>query len=117
MNEVVKAVGELLQTQAEKKRDEKQVYKTIIIDVMNHVRAKNNVGRSNMVYRVPFIVYGNPRYDLRKATYHIMKELTRCGIVVFPYENNHVYIDWSMLTNPVKPQLPTNNKRMVRFES
>ena len=111
MNEVAKAVEALQRKQAEKKREEKQVYKNIILDVLAHVRRKDDLGRTNTVYRVPFIVYGNPRYNLKKATYYIMKELTRCGFVVFPYENNHVYVDWSTLPEP--QQIPTS--KSVRF--
>jgi hypothetical protein len=110
MNEVSQAVQYLKKRHVDKKRDDKQIYKTIILDVLSHIRKKDDLGRNNMTYRVPFIVYGNPRYDIHKATYYIMKELARFGLVVFPYENNHVYVDWSMLENE------KNNGKMVRFK-
>jgi hypothetical protein len=124
MNEVSQAVLYLKKSHVDKKRDDKQIYKTIIIDVLAHIRKKDDVGRNNMTYRVPFIVYGNPRYDINKATYYIMKELARCGLVVFPYENNHVYVDWSMLNNKEKhekhekinDEKNNNRGKMVRFE-
>jgi len=106
MNEVSQAVLYLKKSHVDKKRDDKQIYKTIIIDVLAHIRKKDDVGRNNMTYRVPFIVYGNPRYDINKAMYYIMKELARCGLVVFPYENNHVYVDWY-----VKQQGKTRKER------
>jgi hypothetical protein len=111
MNEVAQAVQYLRKRHVDKKRDEKQVYKTLIIDILTRIRKKDEVGRNNMTYRVPFIVYGNPRYDIHKATYYIMKELARCGFMVFPYANNHVYVDWSMLDDN-RP-----NEKTVRFET
>jgi len=110
MNEVSQAVQFLRKRHDDKKRDDKQVYKTIIIDVLTRIRTKDESGRNNMTYRVPFIVYGNPRYEMHKATYYIMKELACCGFVVFPYEHNHMYVDWSMIDDT------RSNSKMVRFE-
>jgi hypothetical protein len=108
MDQVVQSVNELRRRHLERKSQAKQVYKTILTDVLKHIQMRDNQNRSNTVYRVPFIVYGNPAYDITKATYHIMKQLTRAGYVVFPHENNHLYIDWSVLCE-------TKNSNRVRF--
>lgn len=86
------------------------MYMTILTDVLKRIQKRDNEHRSNTVYRVPFIVYGNPGYNITKATYHIMRQLTKAGYLVFPYENNMLYIDWSVVREKV-------SQPKVRFAS
>lgn len=72
-----------------------QIYKTLIHEVFNKIKERHATGRFNLLYRVPRVVFGNPRYDFSHASYHIMKELGKGGFVVIPNENNNIYIDWS----------------------
>ena len=100
MDQVVQSVHELRRRHQERRSQAKQVYRTILTEVLKHIQKRDNERRSNMVYRVPFIVYGNPGYKITTATYHIMRQLTKAGYVVFPYENNMLYIDWSVVKVP-----------------
>jgi hypothetical protein len=105
MNQVVQSVNELRRRHQQRRSQAKQVYRTILTDVLKHIQKRDQEHRCNTVYRVPFIVYGNPGYDITKATYHIMRQLTKEGYVVFPYENNMLYIDWSMVRENVGPKV------------
>ena len=111
MDQVIQSVHELRRRHQDRRNQAKQVYRTIITDVLRHIQKRDHEHRVNTVYRVPFIVYGNPGYSITKATYHIMRQLTKAGYVVFPYENNMLYIDWSM----VRDKAPSQPK--VRFAS
>lgn len=111
-HQVVQSVNELRRRHQERRSQAKQVYRTILTDVLKHIHKRDSEHRSNTVYRVPFIVYGNPGYNITKATYHIMRQLTKAGYFVFPYENNLLYIDWSMVREKAPPQQPR-----VRFAS
>lgn len=104
-HQVVQSVNELRRRHQERRIQAKQVYRTILTDVLRHIQKRDSEHRSNTVYRVPFIVYGNPGYNITKATYHIMRQLTKAGYVVFPYENNMLYIDWSMIREPKEPKV------------
>lgn len=97
MDSVYQSVSELRRRHQERKSQAKQVYRTILTDVLRHIRTRDGQHRCNTLYRIPVMVYGNPAYDITKATYHIMRQLTKAGYIVFPHENNYVYIDWSML--------------------
>jgi hypothetical protein len=103
MDPVFQSVNELRRRHQERKSQAKQVYRTILTDVLRHIRTRDNQHRCNTIYRIPVMVYGNPSYDITKATYHIMKQLTKAGYIVFPHEHNHIYIDWSVLRD-VKPK-------------
>eukprot|EP00959_Pyramimonas_sp_CCMP1952_P311098 6510401-Pyramimonas_sp.AAC.1 len=81
------------------RKESKQVYRTIVTDCLKQVTRKDQGGRQNMVYRVPFVVYGNPNYDMRVASLYIIRELSRHGFVVLPFVNNFLYVDWSVLMN------------------
>lgn len=81
------------------RKESKQVYRTIVTDCLKQVTRKDQGGRQNMVYRVPFVVYGNPSYDMRVASLYIIRELSRHGFVVLPFTNNFLYVDWSVLMN------------------
>lgn len=102
MEPVMQSVHEIRRRHMERKSQAKQVYKTLLTDVLKHIQARDGQHRCNTIYRVPVIVYGHPAYDITKATYHIMKKLAKAGYVVFPHENNHLYIDWSMLREPAQ---------------
>lgn len=74
-----------------------QIYKTLIHEVSTKIKERHKTGKFNMLYRVPRIVFGNPRYNASHASYYIMKELMKGGFVVLPNENDNIYIDWSVV--------------------
>jgi hypothetical protein len=91
--------------------DDIQIYKTLIHEVFNKIKERHASGKFNMLYRVPRIVIGHPRYDFSHASYHIMKQLVKGGFVVIPNENNNIYIDWSV----VKKLMFSNKQKKVTF--
>lgn len=105
-NQVIESIRDIQKRRQDRKHQTKQIYKTIITDVLRHVQAKDKMSRNNTIYRIPSIVYGNPSYDITKATYYIMHKLTKGGFIVFPYENNHIYIDWSIIQKPSESSRP-----------
>lgn len=112
-NQVVQSILDIQKRRQDRKHQTKQIYKTIITDVLRHVQAKDKQSRNNTIYRIPSIVYGNPSYNIAKATYYIMHELTKGGFVVFPHENNHIYIDWSVI-HQQQQQQPAQTRRTKR---
>lgn len=114
-NQVVQSIRDIQKRRQDRKQQTKQIYKTIITDVLRHVQAKDKLSRNNTIYRIPSIVYGNPSYNITKATYYIMHELTKGGFVVFPHENNHIYIDWSVIdTSRTRPR---PRRKRVTFDT
>ena len=119
-NQVVQSIQDIQKRRQDRKQQTKQIYKTIITDVLRHVQAKDKLSRNNTIYRIPSIVYGNPSYNIAKATYYIMHVLTKGGFVVFPYENNHIYIDWSVIHQQQQQQQQQpaqTRKKRVTFDA
>ena len=94
---MVLSVKELCGDSMRRYQNDIQIYKTLIHDVSERIRKRHQEGKFNLVYRVPKMVFGNPRYNSAHASYHIMKEIIKGGFVVIPNENNNLYIDWSIV--------------------
>jgi hypothetical protein len=91
-------------------QDDIQIYKTLLHEVTEKIKRIHKTGKFNMLYRVPRIVFGNPRYNAGHASYHIMKELMKGGFVVIPNANDNLYVDWSVVK-----QLMFVKKKEVTF--
>jgi len=116
-NQVIRSVQDIQKRRQDRKQQTKQIYRTLVTDVLRHVQAKDKMSRNNTIYRIPSIVYGNPSYNITKATYYIMHELSKGGFVVFPHENNHIYIDWSVINHNNAPSTSTPRKKRVTFDT
>lgn len=97
-------VKELYDKRAEQKRENHEVYRSILRDVYDTIDRRDNEGKRNTIYRVPFIVYGNSRYRVSTAVHYIIQKLAQGGFVVFPHEQNILYIDWSIPHKETTPR-------------
>ena len=88
---------DLRRTYMEQQAEQKQVYRTMLEEVFNKIEAKHKQRQYNMLYRVPLVVFGNPHYNPKTCMLYIVKKLTKKEFVVFPYQDNLVYIDWSVV--------------------
>ena len=93
---------------------ENQIYKTILYDAFHKIKDKNKSGKFNLCFRLPHVVYGNPSYDIRRATYHVVNELTKGGFVAIPEKNATIYIDWSIVKEMVNTE-DKQKRKHVRF--
>lgn len=111
----IKTIYDIHQRHVERKKHEHQIYKTIVQDVLKRIDSNDERGKYNTIYRVPCIVYGNTRYNMATATLYIIKKLSKGGFVVFPYEDNILYIDWSIIRHASHtPNNSKNNSQLVR---
>lgn len=101
----IRSVYDLQQRRQEQQQNSHEIYRSILRDIYKNIEERDNAGKRNTVYRVPFIVYGNTRYRVSTAVCYIIQQLSKGGFIVFPHESNLLYIDWSI---QVQPQ--TSNK-------
>ena len=106
----IRTVNDLRDRRNEHNKHAHEVYRSILRDVFAAIEDKDNIGKRNTMYRVPFIVYGNSRYKVATAVNYIIRKLSEGGFVVFPHDNNLLYIDWSIVPNG-----NTNNKPPERL--
>lgn len=117
---VIQSIHDIHERHVERKKQTHQIYRTLLRDVFKSIEQKDEQGKYNHIYRIPCVVYGNPKYNIATAATYIIRKLTQGGFVVYPYEGNMLYIDWSVVkvnmgsTSRLKPCLK-KNVPMVTF--
>lgn len=95
----IRTVSDLHDRRTEHNKHAHDVYRAILRDVFTTIEDKDNQGKRNTMYRVPFVVYGNSKYKVATAVYYVVRKLSEGGFIVFPHDNNLLYIDWSIIPN------------------
>ena len=93
----IRTVKDLYDRRNDHNKHAHEVYRTILRDVFATIEERDNRGKRNTMYRVPMIVYGNSRYKVATAVHYVIRKLSDGGFVVFPHDNNMLYIDWSIV--------------------
>ena len=96
-NRMVLNVKDLCGESMRRHHNDIQIYKTLIHELSEKINKRHREGKYNLVYRVPRLIFGNPRYNSGHASYYIMKEFTKGGFIVIPNDQNNLYIDWSVV--------------------
>lgn len=103
----IRTVHDLQHRRHEQQQNSHQIYRSILKDIYKMIEERDNNGKRNTIYRVPFVVYGNSRYRVSTAVCYIIQQLSKGGFIVFPHESNLLYIDWSI---PVQRAGPPNKQ-------
>ena len=103
-------VHELVNRHKSRKHEQHQIYRTILQDVYTKIKEKDEKRLYNLVYRVPSVVYGNASYKSKTCIIYIVKKLVENEFVSFPYKDNLVYVDWSVVRNIVESSEESKNK-------
>lgn len=115
----IRTVKDLYTRRNDQNKLSHEVYRSILRDVYTIIEDRDNTGKRNAMYRVPFIVYGNSRYKMSTAVHYLIRKLSEGGFVVFPYDQNLLYIDWSIVVvktpPPQQPLLKPCLKRWSPF--
>jgi hypothetical protein len=99
----IRTVKDLYTRRNDQNKLSHEVYRSILRDVYTIIEDRDNTGKRNAMYRVPFIVYGNSRYKMSTAVHYLIRKLSEGGFVVFPYDQNLLYIDWSIVVVKTPP--------------
>lgn len=94
---MISSIKDLYLKNIERKKQSHQIYKTMYVDVMQKIQEKHDKYIYNMLYNPPTFVYGNLRYSKKTCMVYLVKKLSERGFVVFPYNTNTLYIDWSYI--------------------
>ena len=103
---MIRSVQDIRNLHLERRKQNHQIYKTILRDVYKTIERKDLQGKLNTTYRIPGVVYGNTKYHVSTAVLYVIQKLSEGGFVVFPHEGNLLYIDWSIVEQKT-PRPPT----------
>jgi hypothetical protein len=94
---MISSVKDLYLQNVERKKQSHQIYKTMYTDVMHKIQEKHTKYIYNLLYNPPTFVFGNLKYNKKTCIVYLVKKLSDRGFVVFPYNQNTLYIDWSYI--------------------
>ena len=108
---MITSVKDLWLQNVERKKLSHQIYKTMYIDVMSKIQEKHANHIYNLLYNAPTFVFGDVQYNKKTCIVYLVKKLSERGFVVFPYNYNTLYIDWSYILSvtPKNCPLPTSS--------
>lgn len=61
----------------------------------NHVKARADIGDTQTLFQVPQILFGEPRFDVARATQYIVRKLRKGGVRANA-EGTLIHIDWRL---------------------
>lgn len=108
----VYSIHDMYNKYVERKHKDHDIYRTILYDVFKRIEDRFNKGFYNLIYTVPIVVYGNTKYKICTCIHYIMQKVSKAGYIILPYQNNNIYIDWSIIKTMKTPKKKvTFNKR------
>ena len=85
---------ELHNKDKEKHRQNKLIYKSILVDCEKRIRHYNLLGNKQTVLSVPYMKFDTPLYDVTHAMMYVMKKLKENGFVIANVHENRIHVTW-----------------------
>ena len=87
-------VSELQETEKNKHRINKEIYRTILADCEKRIKSQNSIGNSQMILRIPFMLFDKPLYNITHAMLYVIKKLKENGFTIMNIHENNIQIKW-----------------------
>ena len=85
---------DLIQTQSEKKKMKKEIFKLILEDIYTKIKRKNNDGIRFLKIVIPLMKIGYPLYNIHTAVAYICDKLQKGGFQISILDTNTLEIKW-----------------------
>lgn len=90
----------------EKKRKEKaernhELYRGFFSEISVKIKNRDSLGHRNLIHRIPTVIIGFPLYDVNHAMLYVITKLNQNGFFVYPWNDNYLYVDWSVIEKPI----------------
>ena len=72
-------VKELNQTQIDKHKANKEIYRTILGECEKKIKFQNSIGNTQTVLRIPYMMFDKPLYNITHAMMYTIKKLKNNG--------------------------------------
>tara|TARA_Y100000768_G_scaffold388267_1_gene383156 strand:- start:22014 stop:22298 length:285 start_codon:yes stop_codon:yes gene_type:complete len=78
-----------------KKEAHKEVYKYLYNLTKKTILFYASINKTNCIYTIPYILFGYPKYDIKKVSKYIIKKIIVKNIFIILIKPNILYINWS----------------------
>lgn len=89
---------DLNQTQVDKHKANKEIYRYILGDCEKKIKFHNSLGNTQTILRIPYMLFDKPLYNITHAIMYVIRKLKKNGFVIGNVYENMIQISW-MKTN------------------
>ena len=86
---------DLSQTQKDKHKANKEIYKGILLDCEKKIKYQNSIGNSQTVIKIPYMKFDTPLYDITHAMMYVIRKLKENGFKIANIYENGLHVIWN----------------------
>jgi hypothetical protein len=87
-------LSELVLEDKKKEKTELDLYRQILKSCHNMIRLKNKIGYKQIIYDIPPLLWGKPKYDIDILRNYLVDHLIENGFYVVVRDRHTIYICW-----------------------
>ena len=87
--------NDLTQTQKDKHKQNKKIYKGILADCEKKIKYQNSLGNSQTVIKIPYMKFDTPLYDITHAMMYVIRKLKENGFKIANIHENGLHVMWN----------------------
>jgi len=76
------------------------------------IQANRHTDQTFIIFQVPKIMIGEPRYNIKACIYYIIKELQKHDYLIHYIDPYYIYIDWGSYKNS---RIESTNKELKKY--
>lgn len=87
--------SDLIQTQKDKHKQNKEIYKGILVDCEKKIKYQNSLGNTQTVIKIPYMKFDTPLYNITHAMMYVIRKLKKNGFRIANVHENGLHIMWN----------------------
>ena len=86
---------DLNQTQKDKHKQNKEIYRSILADCEKKIKYQNSLGNTQTVFKVPYMKFDTPLYNITHAMMYVIRKLKENGFKIANVHENGLHVMWN----------------------
>jgi hypothetical protein len=75
----------------------KEIYRYLYNLTKKTILFNVSINKTDCTYTIPYIIFGYPKYDIKKVSKYIIKKIIKKNIFIILINPNILYINWSTI--------------------
>ena len=85
---------DLNQTQIDKHKANKEIYRSILGDCEKKIKFQNSIGNIQTILRIPYMLFDKPLFNITHAMLYVIKKLKKNGFTIINVHENCIQVSW-----------------------
>jgi hypothetical protein len=86
---------ELQDTEKERHKKNKEIYRSILEDCEKKIRYHNSIGNKQTVVKIPYMKFDTPLYNITHAMLYVIRKLKKSGFTIANVHENGIHVKWN----------------------